>query len=348
MTNLSYKLVESSGRRTEGLIIATGGEAALATIAAGYIDGNKMIQAQRGRRGNLYALKVSGTTVLGTTGYSEITDNPPALLAGSGLPIRAVPFLAQSEGVGRAAAGNAALDAPDAGAAARCYLFDLSNDYGLAAEPSSHNGGIILSVYNDPGYASSPLTRLLSKLALEDPTHEYVGIPCAMGATSSADWASGIASPTTATLVGGAIRRVLLASRVFAAAGREFKVPFVWIGQATTNASTTPLAGQWDEDWSSIMTLLQSSWAGLYLGASLRAVAWNVPVTKPSGFAYAGADWTALRASINGWASSSRAIAQRGDGNLNGDNQHPNAAGAIIDADAAAAAAIAAGFLVAA
>lgn len=337
-----YKIVESSGRRTEGVFNVTGAEGAGATIAAGFIDGSKTLTVHRGRRGLLYALRMPGsTTVRGDTGFVEVTDND--VPAGSGKDVYGIPLLAQSDGAGRATAGNAALDDPDASVASRCKLFDHSGDWGAAVEPASSTTNIIHNILTDSAPTSSPMTRLLSKLALADPNHEYVGIPCCKGATSSADWAGGVAAPTTATLLGASIHRVLTCARLFAT--RNFKIPFIAVGQVTTNGSSSALAAQWDEDWASIMAALETALAGLYLGGSLRAVAWKAQATQPSGLGYAGADWTALRASQDAWVTATRKLAQMPDGNLLADNIHLNATGLITLGDATGQVAIDQGWL---
>lgn len=320
MTRLHYKLVESSGRRLETWFEVTGAEAALATMKVGARQGIDCV-VQRGRQGNLYWPKLpGGSIVVAKDGFNTILDQ--AQPAGTGLPRRLIPFLAQSDGAGRGILG----DAPaDLSSAARAYLYDHSHDYAVSVEPASATSGSVNTALNDSAPTYSPVTRMLQRMALNDPTHEYVGIPCCVGATSSTDW--GVKTGVVTELYGAAIFRIRMAQLVLGGT-----IPFIVVGQCTTNGASSALAAAWDNDWDAILTQAQTDLAGLFEGASLRAIFTKVQAVKPSGLAYAGADWTTLQGSADALVSATRKLVQL-PGNIGADNIHETTAGLVTWAD---------------
>lgn len=321
MTRLHYQLVESSGRRMDTWFETTGAEAALATMKVGARQGVNLV-VQRGRQGNLYWPKLpGGSIIVGKAGFNSIMDQPRP--AGTGLPRRLIPFLAQSDGAGR----GLLVEAPaDLASAARAYLYDHSHDYAVSVEPASATSGQVNTVLNDSAPTYSPMTRMLQRMALHDPTHEYVGIPCCVGATSSTDW--GVKTGVLSELYSASIFRIRMAQLVLGGT-----VPFIVVGQCTTNGASSALAASWDEDWDAILDRAEIDLAGLFEGASLRAIFTKVQAVKPSGLAYAGADWTTLQGSADNLVSANRKLVQL-PGNIGPDNIHETTAGLVTWADA--------------
>lgn len=334
---LHCKIVNSSTVRTETYPLVTGAEAALATVIGGARDAVDIV-IQRGRRANLYWPKVIGA--VNADGYSDILDQATT---GSNKPIRALLWLGQSDADGRATLGTASLDSPDPSVATRCTLLDQSFDYGTCTEPSSDTSGIILAPFNDPNFAASALTRTLSLLALQDADHEYLGIPCCFGGTSSQDWQGGIASPIiNTTLIGGAVFRALAASRIFAARG--FQILGVVAGQMTSNGGSAALAARWASDWDALTNYMQAQFAGLYMGSALRVCGWKAQAVMPPGLAYLAIDWANLRLNQDTWVTTTRKLAEA-NSNLMPDNIHMDATGEIQMADDTAAVFISNGWL---
>ncbi len=320
MTRLRYKLEETSGRRMETWFEVTGAEAALATIGVGGRQGIPCV-VQRGRQGNLYWPKPpGGSIIVGKAGFNSIMDQ--ARPAGTGLPRRLIPFFAQSDGAGR----GLLVEAPaDLSSAARAYLFDHSHDYAVSVEPASATSGTVNTALSDSAPTYSPVTRMLQRMALNDPTHEYVGIPCCVGATSSVDW--GVKTGVVTELYGASVFRIRAAQLLLGGT-----IPFVVVGQCTTNGGSSALAASWDEDWDTILDTMEVDLAGLFEGASLRAIFTKVQAVKPSGLAYAGADWTTLQGSADNLVSANRKQVQL-PGSIGPDNIHENTAGLVVWAD---------------
>jgi hypothetical protein len=146
-----------------------------------------------------------------------------------------------------------------------------------------------------------------------------VGIPCAVGATSSTSW--GLKSGSITELYGASIFRIRAAQQVLGGT-----IPFIVLGQCTSNAQDATQAVSWSVDWNIILNQAEIDLAGLFQGANLRCVFWKVQNTMPTALAYTAENWTLLKTSADNFVSANRKLFQM-PGNTGSDNIHERTAG---------------------